>query len=64
MKVKFKAVNAITGKEREVSVSLRTLEKIWNEGAGNCAGPCKCRVEPDGTCPKGWPSKGQAVWAA
>lgn len=35
---------------------LEQLE-IWEETGGcECSGPCQCWIEPDGTCPNGYPS--------
>lgn len=36
--------------------SMRALQKASDTGIAPCSGPCKCRVEPDGHCPRGWPS--------
>lgn len=41
----------------KVSATLRTLERDLFDGVSRCVGPCKCRVEPDGSCPKGYPSR-------
>lgn len=53
----YKAKNVVTGKEREVKVSLRYLQNVTFEGVDRCCGSCGCVVEPDGHCPKGWPSR-------
>lgn len=51
------ARNTHSGATREVSVSLRTLERAVWEGIDRCTGPCRCAVEPDGVCSHGWPSR-------
>ncbi|MCI0564637.1 MAG: hypothetical protein MN733_39720 [Nitrososphaera sp.] len=56
--------NKKTGESREVSVSLKTLEKDEWEGVSRCIGPCKCRIETDGECPQGWPARFEVIWSA
>lgn len=59
--MKYRVRNKITGEIREGKVSLKTLEKVSDTGIDKCCGPCKCSVEPDGECAKGWPSRMQAA---
>lgn len=58
----MKVRNRKTGETREYKApSLRTLEKdVW-ECVSRCVGPCKCRIEVDGECPRGWPSRVEVV---
>lgn len=51
------AVNAKTGEKRLVKVGIKTLENVMANGVDLCTGPCRCSVEADGHCPKGWPSR-------
>lgn len=54
--------NLQTGQTREFKVpSIKTLEKASSEGVDRCVGSCRCRIEPDGQCPNGWPSRMIAV---
>ena len=34
-----------------------TVEHWLDQGWCLCSGPCRCRVELDGTCPNGHPSR-------
>lgn len=54
--------NQHTGETRKVSVSLKKLQKESCEGVSRCAGPCFCKVETDGICPKGWPARFELVY--
>lgn len=38
-------------------VGIGALRKATYDGTDKCVGPCKCRIEPDGTCPNGWESR-------
>lgn len=50
--------NHKTGQRRMVALrSARTLERDSYDGVTRCTGNCRCRVEPDGECPNGWPSQ-------
>ena len=57
MTITGKATNEKTKATRPVVASLRTLDKASHSGVDRCSGPCQCRVEPDGHCPNGWPSR-------
>lgn len=47
-----------TSKTREIKVpSLKSLQRVISDGVDKCVGPCKCTVEPDGSCPNGWRSR-------
>lgn len=61
MKTATVAINNITQEIRKGEVSLRALEKASDTGIDKCTGSCKCDVEPDGTCPQGWPSRCMAA---
>lgn len=54
----MKVRNVKTGEVREVKVpGMAALERMAEAEAVACAGPCRCRVEPDGVCANGWESK-------
>ena len=56
--MQYRAINTRTGDQRQVIITLRHLHRVATEVEHDkCTGPCKCQVEPDGTCPKGWPSR-------
>lgn len=57
MQLKGTAENYKTKERRPVAVSIATLEKAAANGVDRCTGPCRCKVEPDGYCSKGWPSR-------
>ena len=51
-------INRITGKVREIKLpSYVALIRATCDGVDRCTGPCRCRIEPDGQCLKGWPSR-------
>ena len=49
------AVNIKTGATKEVKVGSRAAMRALMDGVAAAADGC--RVEPDGHCPHGWPSK-------
>jgi hypothetical protein len=51
------ARNVLTGESRPVKMSIKMAEKVSAGSMDKCTGPCRCTVEPDGTCPRGWPSR-------
>lgn len=59
--MKIRGTNKLTGQRREIKVTLRSLERATFDGLDKCIGPCKCTVETDGTCPKGWPARVEAA---
>jgi len=57
----MKVTNKNTGEHKEIKApSFRVLQKALMDGVDKCVGSCKCVVEPDGHCPKGWPSRMKA----
>jgi hypothetical protein len=60
----FVAVNTLTGQRREFRLTERIAARVSNQMWDYCAGPCKCKVELDGECPKGWPSRFDAATAS
>ena len=56
-KVSSIAVNTKTGQTRPVVVSYKMAENAVMDGVDRCSGPCRCKVEPDGECDKGWQSR-------
>lgn len=57
----YTARNTLTGETREFKYSVRAGEKVMSDGVDKCTGPCKCRIEPDGVCGRGWPSRTMAA---
>lgn len=55
------AMNKRTLKTRWVKVGLEALQQAMYDGVDECSGPCECRIETDGTCENGWPSRMRAV---
>jgi len=51
------ARNTETGERRDVTIHITDLIQASDDGIDRCTGPCECRVEPDGICPNGWPSR-------
>lgn len=47
-------------KSGETHSKIVTMEEVqamvFDQDECVCSGPCECWVEPDGTCPNGWPS--------
>lgn len=44
------------GERAEIKVDWDEVREAMFDGACTCTGECECTVEPDGTCPNGWPS--------
>jgi len=58
MKRTVKVTNEKTGETREVPMpTTRCVQKDQYDYTSRCVGPCKCKVDMDGCCPKGWPSR-------
>ncbi len=56
------ATNVHTGATRPASLTEAQAAAILSdEEHDTCSGECECPVEPDGECPKGWPSRMRAV---
>ena len=56
------ATNDQTAETRAVRLSEDIARRVtYEQEHATCSGPCCCTVEPDGTCPEGWPSKLRAV---
>ncbi len=55
------ARNAKTGATKFVTISIVAAERVVIDGVGAAACSKGCRVEPDGWCGHGWPSKLLAV---
>ena len=53
--------NLKSEEKRAFKVSMAQLEKAADSGKDICIGSCRCKVEVDGDCPKGWVSRTQAA---
>ena len=55
------ARNIRTRAVRVVHVSAAAIRKASMDSIDRCTGPCRCKVELDGHCAKGWNSRTMAV---
>ena len=53
--------NQITGERRVVRITEEEGNRAICDSVNTCTGPCECLIEPDATCPHGWPALEQAI---
>lgn len=55
------AKNEENGHCMYITLGEDEAEEMMDNGVSKCSGSCCCVIEPDGTCPLGWPSVMLAV---
>lgn len=46
-----------SGEVHSMTITMNMVrDMVMDTTECTCSGPCECTVEPDGTCPNGWPS--------